>query len=152
MQSPKTILMKSGNALNTWKVLHDACHAHKIDLCSLYMQPAFVQGILTQQIGCMYDALNEHKTPARNKKRCRCRDRALTQTHADGTHCHRHRQSRRLQVYRWSRLDQRSTFQPRQASPERHTQVQKQRHGHQRGSTKHARQPLLVCRRRDHAR
>ena len=58
MQTVKTILMNSGDALKTWTVLHDACHAKNIDLHSRYAQPTFVQGIVTQQIGCMFDALN----------------------------------------------------------------------------------------------
>ena len=74
MQIVKTILLNSGDALKTWTVLHDACHAKNIKLHSLYAQPAFVQGIVTQQIGCMFDALNEHNTPARRKKRKRPAD------------------------------------------------------------------------------
>lgn len=66
--------MNSGDALKTWTVLHDACHAKNIKLHLLYAQPAFVQGIVTQQIGCMFDALNEHNTPARRKKRKRPAD------------------------------------------------------------------------------
>ena len=69
MQTVKTILMNSGDALKTWTVLHDACHANNIKLHLLYAQPAFVQGIVTQQIGCMFDALNEHNTPARKKRK-----------------------------------------------------------------------------------
>ena len=61
----------SSNALSTWKVLHGGCRANNIDFNSLYAQPALVQGILTEQIGCMYDALNQHKRSARNLKRKR---------------------------------------------------------------------------------
>ena len=56
MPTPRQILVSSADQ-NDWANLYTACLANNIDMSIVFASPAFQNGSVGQQCGCMFDAL-----------------------------------------------------------------------------------------------
>ena len=69
MPTPRQILVSSADQ-NVWANLYTACLANNIDMSIVFASPAFQNGSVGQQCGCMFDALvTSPKKAASSKKR-----------------------------------------------------------------------------------